>query len=150
MKRYIGALAVCLCASLLCSCGGNAPSESSIAEAVTSSEYDIDLTQMSSTMIYSTVSNMMLYPDTYMGENIKMQGQFAVYHDKSADKYYFSVIIPDATACCTQGIEFVLDGDYSYPEDYPAEGDTITVSGQFNTYDEYGFKYCQLIHAKML
>ena len=148
---------ICLCCAVLCSCGkaadqsGNAPAETTV-KTVTDAQgkvIDVDLTQMSSTMIYSTVSNMMQYPDSYLGQHIKLSGQFSVYHDKGGDKYIFSAIIPDATACCSQGIEFVLDDSYKYPDDYPEEGTTITVTGDFNVYDEYGFKYCQLQNAEM-
>ena len=59
-------------------------------------------------------------------------------------------MISDATACCSQGIEFVLDGNYSYPEDYPSIGTEITVVGKFNYYTEDDFyTYCQLLNAEM-
>lgn len=160
MKKTAFILSLCVFGTLLTGCGNSADTpaaDSSSAveaaeEAVSEgedSDIDVDLTKMSSTMIYSTVSNMMLYPDVYIGQKVRLEGQFAVYHDSAADKYYFSAIVPDATACCSQGIEFVLDGDYSYPDDYPEEGQTITITGNFTTYDEYGFKYCQLENATM-
>ena len=46
--------------------------------------------------------------------------------------------------------EFVLDGDYKYPDDYPEEGQSITIKGVFNTYNEYGFNYAQLQNATMV
>ena len=36
-----------------------------------------------------------------------------------------------------------------YPDDYPKEGEKITVTGIFDIYEEDGFKYCQLINASM-
>ena len=50
---------------------------------------------------------------------------------------------------CTQGLEFVLAGEHTYPDDYPKEGEEITVTGIFDIYEEDGFKYCQLINASM-
>ena len=35
---------------------------------------DLDLTQLSSTLIYSEVYNMLITPDDYKGKNIKMKG----------------------------------------------------------------------------
>jgi hypothetical protein len=154
MRKTAVIAVLCVLCGGICGCGKK-PAVSqpeSKAETVTDASgkiIDLDLTTMSSTMIYSTVSNMMMYPDSYMGQHIKLEGQFSVYHDKGGDKYIFSAIIPDATACCSQGIEFVLDGSYKYPDDYPEEGTTITVTGDFNVYDEYGFKYCQLLNAAM-
>lgn len=46
-------------------------------------------------------------------------------------------------------IEFVLGGDYSYPDDYPAIGTEITVVGKFNYYTEGFTTYCQLLNANM-
>ena len=110
---------------------------------------DIDLTALSSTMIYSEVYNMMISPDNYLGKTIKMSGSFSVYQDPNTQKYYFACVIADATACCSQGIEFVLDGDYSYPDDYPEMNSQITVTGIFDVYEEGEYKYCQLINARL-
>ena len=112
-------------------------------------KYDVDLTKLSSTMVYSEVYNMMTNPDEYIGKKVKMSGNFGVYQDQTTNKIYFACLIADATACCSQGIEFVLEGDYSFPEDYPEINTIITVSGTFDTYEENGYTYCQLIDAKM-
>ena len=110
---------------------------------------DVDLTVLSSTMIYSEVYNMMTAPEAYIGKSVKMKGQFAYYEDPETKNQYFACIIADATACCSQGLEFVLKGDYSYPNDYPELGTEITVTGTFKTYQEDGATYCQLIDASL-
>ncbi|MCR5784549.1 MAG: hypothetical protein K6G40_02765 [Eubacterium sp.] len=117
----------------------------------TSSEegIDVDLTAMSSTMVYSEVYNMVTVPDDYIGKTVKMCGLFSVYEDEQSGKIYYACVIQDATQCCAQGIEFVLEGDYSYPEDYPEIGAEITVTGMFETYEEDGYLYCELVNANM-
>lgn len=110
---------------------------------------DVDLTVLSSTMVYSEVYNMMVYPENYKGKTIKMKGQFVPCYDEGTGKYYFACFISDATACCSQGIEFILTDDYSYPDDYPQEGDTICVTGTFDTYMEGEYMYCTLREAKL-
>lgn len=92
---------------------------------------------------------MMTNPSDYIGKTVKMNGQFSIYHDKATDKYYFACIIADATACCSQGLEFVLDGDNKYPDDYPDLGTEITVIGEFSTYKEGKNLYCTLIKANL-
>lgn len=106
---------------------------------------EIDLTALSSTMVYAEVYNMVTAPDDYLGKRVVMRGKFAV--GEGDGRYYFACIIPDATACCSQGIEFLLDGDYVYPNDYPEIGTDITVEGVFDTYYEGTYRYCQLINA---
>lgn len=117
---------------------------------------DVDLTKLSSTMVYSEVYNMMYTPDDYVGKTIKMEGQFAIYQatDENGalipDQIYFACVIADATACCSQGLEFVLAGEHTYPNDYPELGSEITVTGTFELYEEDGYQYCRLVDAEMI
>lgn len=111
-------------------------------------ETDIDLTQLNSSMVYAQVSDMINNSDNYLGKTVKAKGAFSYFQD-SDGREFFAVLISDATACCAQGIEFVLDGDYSYPDDYPADGTEITVVGKFNYYEENGYTYVQLTDAAM-
>ena len=109
----------------------------------------VDLTVLSSTMIYAEVYNMMVSPQDYVGRTVTMRGQFAVYAQTESGPFYFACVIADATACCQQGLEFVLAGDAVYPDDYPEIGSEITVTGEFQTYEEDGYQYCHLIEARM-
>ena len=111
---------------------------------------DVDLTKLSSTMVYSEVYNMMVSPDSYIGKTVKMNGQFSYYEDPETKAQYFACIIADATACCSQGLEFVLAGNHIYPKDYPELGSEITVIGTFNIYTENGYQYCGLVNATMV
>ena len=111
---------------------------------------DVDLTKLSSTMVYSEVYNMMVSPDNYIGKTVKMNGAFAYYEDPETKKQYFACIIADATACCSQGLEFILTGDHTYPNDYPELGSEITVTGTFEVYTESGFQYCGLVNATLV
>lgn len=109
---------------------------------------DVDLTAMSSTMVYSEVLNMQQKPDEYEGKVVKMKGPFNV--TEIDNNRYFACIIADATACCSTGIEFVWAGDHTYPDDYPAKDTQITVTGTFNTYMEGKNKYLQLKDADVV
>ena len=117
---------------------------------------DVDLTVLSSTMVYSEVYNMLyFYPEDYYGKTVKMTGQFNVYQwvDESgivADMpVAYACIISDATACCAEGVEFVLEGDYTYPDDYPELGTEITVIGEFQPYEENGMTWYHLVNARL-
>lgn len=110
-------------------------------------DYDVDLTKMNSTMVYTEVLQMMQDPDAFLGKTVKMHGAMAAYEAESRNDY--ACLIADATACCAQGIEFVWKGDHSYPDDYPETGTEIVVTGTFDTYTENGVEYCQLIDAEL-
>lgn len=119
------------------------------SQSQVSDNLDVDLTRLSSTMVYSEVYNMMYTPNDYIGKTVKMKGQFAYYEDPETKAQYFACIIADATACCSQGLEFILTGEHTYPNDYPEVGSEITVTGTFELYTENGFQYCRLKDAVM-
>ena len=110
---------------------------------------DVDLTRLSSTMVYSEVYNMMYAPDDYIGKTIKMTGQFVYYENPDTKDQYFACIIGDAMACCSQGLEFVMEGDLAYPDDYPELGAEITVIGEFQSYEENGMTWYHLVNARL-
>ena len=132
MKKIISLLLLSMILVLGAGCGN--------AEIGDGDKIDVDLTRLSSTMVYSEVNNMCVEPDKYEGKNVKMVGQFAIYPGTERD--YYACVIADATACCQQGIEFVLkEGEY------PEEGSIIAVTGRFETYMEGNQKYIQLSDA---
>ena len=105
---------------------------------------DIDLTVLSSTMIYSMVYCMVTSPESYIGMTVKMCGVATSYHNEDTDVYYHACIIQDATACCSQGLEYELEGDY------PEDNEIIYVTGTFDTYTEGGYTYCILREASLV
>lgn len=111
---------------------------------------DLDLTAISGTVVYSQVYDMMMQPEAYLGQKIRMRGNFSYYQDPDTGTEYFAAVIADATACCAQGIEFVWKGEHSFPQDYPPLDTEITVTGTFGTYIENGYMYIQLTDADMV
>ena len=130
--------------SALAACADEKKQESTIGSI------DVDLTKLSRTMVYSEVYNMMYTPDDYIGKTVKMKGQFAHYEDPDTKVQYFACIIADAAACCSQGLEFILNGEHTYPNDYPETGSEITVTGIFEVYEENGVQYCRLVNAAIV
>ena len=124
------------------------PAAGDNANAPKTDGVDVDLTTMSSTMVYSEVLNMQQQPDQYFGKIVKMKGPFNV--TELDGNRYFACLIKDATACCSTGIEFDLAGDYSYPDDYPEKDSEITVVGTFTIYTEGNSKYLQLKDAELV
>ncbi len=88
----------------------------------------------------------------YDGKVIKIKGMFNSFHDDKDNEDYFAVVIMDASACCTTGIDFVLRDakKYKYPDDYPETGDVITVVGRFELYREGEDLLCRLADAEIL
>lgn len=115
----------------------------------------VDLTALSSTMVYGEVFAMMSSPEDYVGKTVKMQGIFSKGQLYAAGSLndggtVFACVIQDATACCAQGIPFELAGDHTYPQDYPELGDTITVVGTFEIHQQEGMQFCRLRDAELV
>ena len=112
-------------------------------------DIDVDLTILDSNIVYAQVFDMLNNPDNYLGQTVKAHGTFAYTTDPATGGEYYAVFIADASACCQQGLEFVWEGDHTYPDDYPEIGQEITVIGKFNTYKEGSYEYCQLKDAEL-
>ncbi|MGN0144828.1 MAG: hypothetical protein ACI398_07585 [Clostridium sp.] len=112
---------------------------------------DYDLTKMGSDMVYATVYQIMLDPNSYIGKKIRMKGTYYAAYSESSERRYNYCIIKDAAGCCAQGIEFVCDDDNVHEYEYPAENSEIVVTGIFETYQEDGDSnlYCHLKDAEM-
>lgn len=130
-------------------------SKTEAPETAAASDVDVDLTVLSSTMVYAEVLNMMTEPNAYDGKTVKMRGRFGASYGYrpdgtiNEDVLIFACIIADATACCSQGIEFVLSGAYTFPEDYPELDSEITVTGTFKSGEQNGIPYFRVINAQM-
>ena len=122
----------------------------SAAFAETASEpvrVDLDLSRMSSTIVYAELYNIQYDPGQYLGKMIRISGQYSVYRDPVTQTVYYACVVPDATACCMQGMEFVPAGDPPDP-DAPYDPEMIiTVTGRLEIYVEDGFSYLHLVDA---
>lgn len=129
--------------SFLCGAGAEAPAPE--APPVV----NLDLSGMSGTVVYAQVYNMLYDPDAYLGKIIRMAGYYNYYDDQARGVVYHACIVPDATACCAQGIEFVRAGEHIWPDEYPEIGTDIIVTGRLEMYEEDGVKYLHLVQADL-
>ncbi len=151
MKRVFCLIIVVCCIFALCACGDDKESgKTDITTPSNATKIDIDLSVMSGTVAYSQVYDMVNNSSRYEGKIVKMQGPFSAFYSSETELYYPAVIIKDATACCAQGIEFVLKGNPSYPSGYPELEKEITVIGEFEIYYEGPNKFCHLVNAMII
>jgi hypothetical protein len=108
-------------------------------------DVDVDLTVLSSTMVYAEVFYMLNTPEKYRGKTVRMEGLHAVYKSGDAGTEYHTCIVKDATECCATGLEFRLEDGAEYPEG----GQSIKVVGVFETYEEDGAQYATLTDARI-
>ena len=154
MKKLLCVLLAALLLCTLAACGHEDTAQKPAAEdAEGTAAVDIDLTVLSGIMVYSEVNSMISFPDNYIGKTVKMKGQFAIGYVYNTDgtpdesTARFACVIADATACCSQGLEFILTVEHTYPDEYPELGAEITVVGTFEWYEEDAFRYYRLGNA---
>lgn len=145
MKQRI---ALCLALlSVLTACAANpAPEIASEPPAVTQAQseerpradVDIDLTTLSSTVVFSQLYNMLVDPTPYLGTAVRMSGIYIVYSDGSR-----ACLISDEGGCCQEGVHFALREGIPYPE----ENSLVTVVGTFGTYYINDVLYCRIYDA---
>lgn len=109
---------------------------------------DIDLTQMSSAMVYGVVFQMVFYPEEYVGMTVRMGGKFFVWENPATGEEFYATIVEDALACCEQGLEFIL-AQGEYPQDYPQLEEEIVVTGVLEMYQGDGFENIRLVNAEL-
>ena len=114
-----------------------------------SAAVDLDLSAMSGTVVYAQVYNLLCDPSPWLGKTLRMAGFYSAFEDPATGAVYHACVIPDATACCAQGIEFVRAGEPAWPEDYPGEAAGIVVTGRLELYEENGVRYLHLVDAEM-
>lgn len=136
MIRKIMAIMLSLvCVLSLSSCGGS------------SSNVDVDLTELSETVMFAKVSDILVTPDEYDGKTIKVTGEINVYYEEAEDKNYFAMILVDSTNCCTYVLEF--DKDPSVDDKEFMHGKDQTIVGTLD-FEEMGDSFfCHLIDVKL-
>ena len=152
MKKLITVTVLCLVACMLtaCAASGTDTSESSVTPTPQPVVVDLDLSCLSGTVVYAQVYNMVYEYESWLGKVIRMAGYYSAYEDTQRGVVYHACVIPDATACCAQGIEFVWAGEHAWPDDYPEDGTDIVVTGRLETYDEDGTLYLHLVDSELL
>ena len=165
--KYLKVFSIIIIAMILCSCSSEKrasdhmevyPSITSQAQtaattaplntAIKIEDDYLDLTGMSSTMVYAQLYSITIDPDSYEGKTLRMRGQFCSVYVEEEDTRYYACYVLDEAGCCMQGFEFVAD-DLVYPDDYPEEDAYFTVSGKIELYEKDGQLYRHLVDASI-
>ena len=110
--------------------------EKDSAPKATTPKIDFDLSNMNYNMISSITFEMLIEPEKYADKTVKISGQF--YTEVEEAIRYYSVIIWDATLCCPAGMDFIPPDTMTFPDDFPPEETTITVTGTLHENTEDG------------
>ena len=131
-----------------------APSEEASPVQTTSAtpKVDYDLSDMNFTMISSFFFQMLIESEKYENKTFKIKGNFQTFENEEdpAALPYFSVIMNDVTMCCQEGIDFVWEGNHSWPADYPEQDQEITIIGKYIVTETDGMTYNYILASDIL
>jgi hypothetical protein len=131
MKKFLCYLLIsCFLCTLIAGCKNKSLEKN---EAI-----DIDLPAMGSMMRVAMLENIYASPNDFTGKTIRMGGQYFPYPYDDTGKVYHYVVFFDGSECCSYGLEFALDPQYTYPNDYPKEESHILITGSLKSYEESG------------
>ena len=105
-----------------------------------------NLVKLNQTMLYSQLVNIAENYESYLGKKIRLAGTMNV--ASGEDTNYFIVECSDVTACCNQGLEFIIKGGSTKIEDYPKTGDRVLVNGTLEKYYEGSKPYIHLVNSE--
>ena len=157
MKNHRTARWLCLLSVLLtfccAACARQDPASDAGAQAVHTEQppaaIDLDLKGLSGVVVYAQVNNLVTDYESWLGKTIRIEGYYTVTEGEDGTVYH-ACVIPDATQCCAQGLEFVRAGEHEYPDDYPEEGAGIIVTGQLEVYEDLGYLFLLLVNADLV
>jgi hypothetical protein len=113
-------------------------------KTVTGNSLGIDLTAMDPLVAADIAHRISEYPEGYLGAAIKLSGRYEVAENHNTGGYIHAIVVSDQVACCEAVIEFVWNGEHSYPGDYPREYEQIELEGVMKRYEEAGEAYYYL------
>ena len=141
MKKTLSILlALCICLlPLYTGCANESPVS-----------VDLDLSVMSSTIVYAEMYNIQFDPGQYLGKVVRLRGLYSYYREPSTGVSYYACVVPDATACCMQGMEFVPAIEPEDPDHFLEDSADITVTGRLEIYVDEGISYLHLVEAEVI
>ena len=115
-----------LCISLFLSACGREPSNS---------DFDIDLAELSLTVIQAEYQRIVSNPDDYIGKTIRVYGSYQSFIANDTGNIVHYIIIVPGDVCCQLGFEFIRTANYKFPEDYPKQNSMILINGTLEKND---------------
>lgn len=110
---------------------------------------DINLAEMSDTMAYSTLVNMLADPADYLDKSVLISGTIDSFTNPVDGVTYYAVVITDEEACCSLGVSISFEEEYT---NLPETGEYVVVTGIFDevTVEELDVVYNQITNVTLV
>lgn len=98
---------------------------------------DIDFVDMNYNMVSSSIFNILIDAEKFLGKTVRFRGEYFETNDSGADEALHSCLIYDATACCQTGLQFELPQGKVYPKEH----ENIEIFGTLSYKEINGMDY---------
>lgn len=110
---------------------------------------EVDLTAMSSTMMFAEVVQMTRQPQMYDGATVTMRGGLMIFAiDEATGVGSYSCYVEDATKCCQRGIGFTIDEPLE-DTSILVEGTEVIIRGTFEIYEVDGRHFVRISNCEI-
>jgi len=133
MKKWLCAAFALVTILLIAGCAESSLIENSPMQAV--EEIDIDLVRMGPTMVSAQVFWIMLSPEDYLGQVIRIMGSYYAFYWEEGEMQLHYIVLDLTAGCCGQAFEFKLPAHIVDAVGYPSEGSVIEIVGVFSSYE---------------
>ena len=142
-KRWISALlavVILLSGVFLASCCSGKAEEAPVT---------VDLTKMSNMMIYSLMYDILMKPEDYADQRMRLVGTYSPFKNPDTGLMEHTLIFYDVSYCCEVELRVNMKEEYQYPKDFPRDGNKMTVVGRFNVEEMDNKTICTLEDCEM-
>lgn len=103
---------------------------------------DIDVLNLNDIMAFAQVYNMMECYDEYLGQSVKIHGNYYRHDIPEMEVSYHFLLLIDGTNCCTGIMEFLMPEGMEYPD----SGTNLLMMGEYSKYtDDFGTYPCIIV-----
>lgn len=108
---------------------------------------DVDVMNLNDLLAFAQVYNMMTEYDMFLGQSVKVHGNYYRHDIEDMDLSYHFLLLVDGTNCCTGILEFLMGDGLEYPD----SGEDLMLMGEYSVYtDEYGTYPCIIVSEYLL
>ena len=113
---------------------------------------DVNLSALSATMLFAEITNIMNNPEAYLGQVIKIRGEYFNFYHEGSDEYIHFVLVLDEAGCCNEGFQFRVGEEFGSPEELIETEAEIEVIGVFQSsgVEEWGSYYLAVEELEIL
>ncbi|MCL2198409.1 MAG: hypothetical protein FWB80_05760 [Defluviitaleaceae bacterium] len=126
MKKF---LVIFIAVALLAGCGSQG------GDTEERTPVDIDMTQMSVTMVSAQAAQLEFNPTAHLGQVVRIRGSHYTFYWEMFQANIHYIVLDLTVGCCGAAFEFILSDELIETVGYPPHGAIIEIVGTYKYYE---------------